>query len=83
MTRAAFRGHTSVSVGCVAAIVLVMVGCGDHSGNSQLAPASTTTTTTTTTATSKAGGNLSGEWESTDYECPAGIKHTERLRFQP
>jgi hypothetical protein len=58
----------------MAAIVLVVVGCSDHSGNPQLAPNSTT-------ITSKAGGNLSGEWESSDYECPAGIKHSERLRI--
>ncbi len=86
MTRAAFWKQTSVSVGYAAAIVLAMVGCGGKSDNSQSAPASTTaaatkTTGTTATTTSKAGANLSGEWESNDYECPAGVKHTERLRI--
>jgi hypothetical protein len=66
----------------VAAIVLAMAGCSGHSGNSQSAPASTITTTkATTTTTAKAGGNLSGEWETSDYECPVGVKHTERLRI--
>ena len=27
------------------------------------------------------GVNLSGLWQSSDYECPAGIKHTERLQI--
>lgn len=98
MTRAAFRRQTSVMAGCVAAIVLVITGCGTKSGHSQSTPASTTATGTTSTSTSpsagagstrpstgtttsKAGGNLSGEWESSDYECPAGIKHTERLQI--
>ncbi len=25
--------------------------------------------------------NLSGPWQSSDYECPAGTKHTERLQI--
>src|SRR6478609_6100023 len=27
------------------------------------------------------GVNLSGLWQSSDYECPAGTKHTERLQI--
>lgn len=27
------------------------------------------------------GVNLSGLWQSSDYECPAGIKHTEGLQI--
>jgi len=68
----------------MSALVLVMAGCGDHKGsNPQSAPAPTTTParTSTTTTTSKAGGNLSGDWESSDYECPANVKHTERVRI--
>ena len=25
--------------------------------------------------------NLSGLWQSSDYECPAGVKHTERVQI--
>lgn len=82
MTRTAFRRHTSASVGCIAAIVLVMVGCSDKSGNSQPAPKTAPTTiASTTTTTRKAGPDLSGEWESSDYECPANVKHSERVRI--
>lgn len=78
----AFRRQTSAWVVCVAAVVLGTVGCSDKSGNSQPAPKATTTTiASTATSTSKAGANLSGEWESSDYECPANVKHTERVRI--
>lgn len=83
MPRAALR-QTSLSIGCAAAVVLVIAGCGGKGGNSPSTPTPTTTaahTTTTTTTTAKAGPDLSGQWESSDYECPAGVKHTERVRI--
>lgn len=27
------------------------------------------------------GVNLSGSWQTSDYECPTGVKHTERLQI--
>jgi hypothetical protein len=29
----------------------------------------------------RADVNLTGQWQSSDYECPAGVKHTERLQI--
>jgi hypothetical protein len=32
-------------------------------------------------AVAQADVNLTGMWQSSDYDCPAGVKHTERLQI--
>ena len=49
----------------VSSIFVLMLGAAPYAAADPAAPSA----------------DLSGQWQSSDYECPAGVKHTEQLQI--